>query len=178
MKAICEENEIYSRLTLEFNSYDGEGGFPGALEVEVIYTMLRYENVLKFEIKAKSNKKTYLNVTNHSYFNLSSNNENIENHTLKLASDAYGPVDGDMIPRQGWKAVDGTVFDFRKGKLLKIVFDSNDDQIRNNLGIDHPFRLTKQSQNSVAQLFHKGSGRLIRVYTSQPHMVIYTGNFS
>lgn len=182
MNATCEEHELYSRVILRFKSFNGEGGFPGALEVEIIYTMLKYENTLKLEMRAKSNQKTYLNMSSHSYFNLSNHVcRTVEGQTLEICADAYAPVDDDMIPRRGWKDVDGTVFDFRKEKLLDLAIHSNDVQIRDNHGIDHPFRLIDQcmevEKRPAAKLFDKESGRLMKVYTSQPHMVIYMGNF-
>lgn len=177
---VYEDNEAIT-LELSFMTDHLEGGYPGGLDVRVYYKLMRHENVLKLEMRADTREKTYLNMTNHSYFNLSGEeNDTIEAHVMALNADGYGPVNKDMLADQGWQKVHGTAFDFTKAKPINIALTSKEDQILENGGIDHPFRIIKRdalSETIAAILWEPISGRQMTVSTDQHHMVIYTGNF-
>lgn len=179
MKSRCKETEKYSMLELDFTSYDGECGFPGTLDVKIEYYLMKEDNTLEINMKAKSNKKTYINMTNHTYFNLSNIIEDtISKHGLELNANEYAPVSEDMIPRYGWKSVRGTKFDFTIPKLLSDVIKNCNNE---GFGVDNPFKIVSNNKYSKAllasRLIDENSGRFMEVYTNQPHMVIYTGNF-
>jgi len=181
MAAELREDADALSLILRFRSEDGEGGFPGNVAIEIRYTLMKCENVLTLHLQGISDKKTYLNMTHHSYFNLSGKYSSIEDHCLEIMADAYAGVDAEMLPEAGWTPVEGSVFDMRSPRRIGTVIDSAAEQILRARGIDHPFRLYgtgSRGCNSVcASLHDPESGRTLQVSTSQPHLVVYTGNY-
>jgi aldose 1-epimerase len=160
-------------LTLTYLSKDGEEGYPGNLKVQVQYT-LTDEDELKIEYNAETDKATPVNLTNHSYFNLSGDVSNtILNHTLMIEADHYTPVDSTLIPTGEIKAVKGTPFDFTSPKKIGRDIDSVHG------GYDHNWVLNKKdsSLQKVAVLSDSISGRSLEVYTTEPGLQFYTGNF-
>ena len=160
-------------LTLNYVSKDAEEGFPGNLNVTVHYT-LTDDDGLKIEYDAETDKPTPVNLTNHSYFNLSGDVSNsVLDETLMIDADKYTPVDTSLIPTGEIKAVKGTPFDFTSPK--KIGQDINSVPG----GYDHNFVLNKtdSSLQKVAELSDSISGRTMDVYTTQPGLQFYTGNF-
>lgn len=181
MTGCVYEDHTAMILELRFKTHDLEGGYPGEVDVQVFYKLMKHENILKLEMKAKTSKRTYLNMTHHSYFNLSGKHDKtIKKHVMELRADRYGPVNKTMLPDQGWKLVKGTAFDFKDGKAIEAALYSAETQIERNKGIDHPFRLIKADQDTetiAAVLWEPISGRKMTVLTNQTHLVVYTGNF-
>jgi aldose 1-epimerase len=160
-------------LNLKYLSKDGEEGYPGNLTVAVQYTLTN-DNELKIEYNAETDKATPVNLTNHSYFNLSGDVNNIIlNETLMIDADNYTPVDSTLIPTGEIKPVKGTPFDFTTAKKIGRDFDSVKG------GYDHNWVLNKKdaSLQKVAELSDSISGRSLEVYTTQPGLQFYTGNF-
>ncbi len=160
-------------LTLNYLSKDGEEGYPGNLKVSVKFT-LSDDDELKIEYDAETDKATPVNLTNHSYFNLTGDvNNTILNHTLMIDADRYTPVDTTLIPTGELKAVKGTPFDFTTPHKI----GERIDQVKG--GYDHNFVLNKNGTDldKVVTVTDSVSGRKLEVYTTQPGIQFYTGNF-
>lgn len=162
-------------LLLTYVSRDGEEGYPGTLRVMVRYT-LTDEDELKIEYSAETDKPTPVNLTNHSYFNLSGDVANtIENHSLQIDAAGYTPVDTTLIPTGEIKPVAGGPFDFTVKQ--KIGLHLNDVPG----GYDHNFVLNKKGDSTKVQLAailsDSTSGRSLEVYTTEPGLQFYSGNF-
>ena len=167
-------NDSTASLLLSYVSKDGEEGYPGNLKVTVRYT-LTDDNELKIEYNATTDKATILNITNHSYFNLTGDVINtILNHTLMIDADNYTPVDTTLIPTGEIKSVKGSPFDFTKAKKIG-------EQIAAVAGggYDHNWVLNKKdsSLQKIVELKDAISGRTLEVFTTQPGVQFYTGNF-
>jgi aldose 1-epimerase len=160
-------------LTLKYLSKDGEEGYPGNLNVTVQYTVTD-DDELKIEYNAETDKATPINLTNHSYFNLSGDVSNtILDETLMIDADNYTPVDSTLIPRGEIKSVKGTPYDFTSPKKIGRDIDAVKG------GYDHNWVLNKKDSplQKVAVLSDSISGRSLEVYTTQPGLQFYTGNF-
>ena len=166
-------------LILTYLSKDMEEGYPGNLEVEVIYT-LNNEDELSVIYKATTDKTTVINLTQHSYFNLSANfNNTILNHELILNSDSYLPVDKTLIPTGEFRDVTNTPFDFRTPKTIGQQIDEEDPQLKNGFGYDHCWVLNEPDMGVrfVASAFEPQSRRYLEVFSDQPGIQFYSGNF-
>lgn len=160
-------------LTLKYLSKDGEEGFPGNLNVTVQYTLTEDDGI-KIDFNAETDKTTAVNLTNHSYFNLSGDVTNsILDETLMIDADNYTPVDSTLIPTGAIKPVKGTPFDFTNPKKIGKDFA----EVKG--GYDHNFVLNRKdnSLQKVATLSDSISGRTLDVYTTQPGLQFYSGNF-
>ena len=166
-------------LILTYLSKDMEEGYPGNLEVEVIYT-LNNEDELSVTYKATTDKTTVINLTQHSYFNLSANfNNTILNHELILNSDSFLPVDNTLIPTGEFRDVTNTPFDFRTSKTIGQQIDEEDPQLKNGFGYDHCWVLNEQDKGIrfVASAFEPQSRRFLEVFSNEPGIQFYSGNF-
>lgn len=176
-KKVWEAKEDGNSVVFYLESPDGEMGFPGKKEISVTYT-LTSENELKIDYFGTSDKKTILNMTNHSYFNLAGKG-NIENHILWLKASNYTPVREGLIPTGEIAPVAGTPMDFTKAKRVGQDIDSDFDQLVMGGGYDHNFVL--DDWNRKLQLFatleEPESGRRMEAYTDLPGVQFYAGNF-
>lgn len=166
-------------LVLRYLSAHMEEGYPGNLETSVTYT-LTPNNELEVEYQAITDQKTVVNLTQHSYFNLSADfSKPIVDHEISIDADSYLPVDETLIPTGEFAEVQNTPFDFRKAKTIGKDIDTDHDQLKKGLGYDHCWVLNHQNQGLrfAASAHHKKSGRLLEVYTDEPGMQFYTGNF-
>lgn len=166
-------------LILTYLSTDMEEGYPGNLEVEVIYT-LNNKDELIVTYKAITDKTTIVNLTQHSYFNLSANfNSTILNHELVINSDSFLPVDNTLIPTGEFRNVANTPFDFRFPKIIGLQIDEEDPQLKNGFGYDHCWILNEQDKGVrfVASAFEPESRRFLEVFSDQPGIQFYSGNF-
>lgn len=167
-------------LELTYLSKDGEEGYPGNLNVKVIYT-LSNENGLRIDYEATTDKNTVINLTNHSYFNLTGLKRDILNHEVSIKSDSLVPVNAMLIPTGKLLNVKGTPFDFNEPTLVgKRIDDNTDVQIKNGGGYDHCWVINRAVDKSLllfATVKDPESGRFMEVYTTEPAVQFYTGNF-
>lgn len=169
------QNDTVS-ITLSHLSKHMEEGYPGNLKVEVEY-ILNNKNELTIKYYGVSDKKTLINLTNHTYFNLNGNAKaNIHNHKLTLDADKFLPVTTEVMPTSEVVEVEGTVFDFRNGKKIAEDIKKEDIQLLNAGGYDHPFVLA-HSKEICIRLEEETSGRAMEMITDQPIVVFYSGNF-
>lgn len=167
-------------LELSYLSKDGEEGFPGNLKVSVIYT-LTDSNALRIAYSATTDKKTVVNLTNHSYFNLAGQGSgDILGHLLMIQADKFTPVDAGLIPTGEFRDVAGTPFDFRKELAIGARIDQDEEQLKLGGGYDHNFVLRRSNDPGeflAARVLEPASGRVLEVWTTEPGVQFYTGNF-
>ena len=160
-------------LKLHYLSKDGEEGYPGDLDLTVIYTLK--DDTLTAHYQATSSADTLINITNHSYFNLSGHKENIYQHTLQIHASQFACVDSDGLTTGELKDVEGTPFDFRQPTLIGERVEQDDEQLKIGKGFDHPFLFDTQSNQVI--LTHEPTGRQLIVSTTLPQAQIYTANY-
>ena len=160
-------------LKLHYLSKDGEEGYPGDLDLTVIYTLK--DDTLTAHYQATSSADTLINITNHSYFNLSGHKENIYQHTLQIHASQFACVDSDGLTTGELKDVEGTPFDFRQPALIGERVEQDDEQLKIGKGFDHPFLFDTQSNQVI--LTHEPTGRQLIVSTTLPQAQIYTANY-
>ena len=168
-----------STLYLTMQSADGDNNFPGNVTAHVTYTLLS-NNSIDIKYDATTDKKTVINMTNHSYFNLSGNPQNaITDNILYVNADSITPVDSTFMTTGEMLALNENCMDFRNAKPINEAIDMNNQQIKFGNGIDHNYVLnTKGNINEVAvKLTSPTSGITLSVYTNEPGIQVYTGNF-
>jgi aldose 1-epimerase len=178
----AESMEKDGALKLSYSSPDGEEGYPGRLEVEVVYTLMQ-DNALKISYKATTDKTTVVNLTNHAYFNLSADPaRDILSHELQLNAARFLPVDKTLIPTGELRPAAGTPFDFTSRQTIGARIETkNDEQLAFGGGYDHCWILNRAAGDaalaSAGVLFDPSSGRRLEVLTTEPAIQFYSGNF-
>lgn len=169
-----------ARVVLSYVSADGEEGFPGEMKVTATYG-LNEQNELTLEYRATSSKPTVVNLTNHTYFNLSGNDaRDVMGNLVTLHADRFTPVDATLIPTGERRAVAGTPFDFRKATAVgPRIRDARDQQIRYGRGYDHNYIVngTAGTMRPAAVIEEPVSGRVMEMRVTAPGIQFYTGNF-
>ena len=166
-------------LELAYLSVDGEEGYPGNLNVKVVYTLTN-DNEIKVEYSATTDKPTPVNLTQHSFFNLKgAGNGDVNEHIMQIFANAYTPVDSTLIPTGEIAPVEGTPFDFRTPTAIGARINENNQQLKYGGGYDHNWVLNKAESglNFAARVVEPNSGRTLEVYTNEPGIQFYGGNF-
>jgi aldose 1-epimerase len=176
--AVPVETKAGPALKLTYVSADGEEGYPGTLTVHVTYT-LKAGNALVIDYEATTTKPTVVNLTNHTYFNLTGEPKNtILDHTLMLNASRFTPVDKTLIPTGELRAVKGTPFDFTKPVAIGARIEADDEQLKFGRGYDHNWVLNSHGKLATAAvLTDPASGRVLEVKTTEPGIQFYSGNF-
>ncbi len=176
-KVIWDAEPIEQGVRFRYSSPDGEENYPGKLDVEVVY-VLDEENALRIDFTATTDKPTIVNLTNHSYFNLSGHGgESILDHEVMIDADCYTPTDELAIPTGELSDVTGTPFDFRQRRRIGDRIDQLIDTPA--LGYDHNYVLNGKAGQvrKIAEVFDPQSRRIMEVATDQPGVQFYTANF-
>jgi len=166
-------------VTFTQTSPDGDEGYPGALSMRVTYT-LTPRNELEVDYEATTDKATPVNLTQHTYFNLAGDGtRDILGHRLTLQASRYTPVDKNLIPSGGMATVEGSPFDFRMQTSIGARIDANDVQMRYGNGYDHNYVIDRTSDGLVpaASVMEPTTRRVLEVFTTEPGLQLYTGNF-
>lgn len=175
---IVEHHNSYA-VEFDYISPDGEEGYPGTATIKVTY-VLTQENSLQINYTAASNKPTIINPTSHCYFNLTGSPQNtILNHELMINADKFTPIDNSLITTGELKNVQNTPMDFRISKKIGDHIDENDEQLSKGLGYDHNWVLNDYNGNvqKAASVYEPNSGRFMQVFTDQPGLQFYSGNY-
>lgn len=165
-------------ITLAYSSPDKEAGYPGNVNMEVTYS-LKDDGGLNIDYEATTDKETILNLTNHAYFNLNgAGDATILDHQLQINANAITEVDGTLIPTGKSLPVAGTAFDFTKPQLIGAKIDDKNNQLEIGKGYDHNFELNKSAEfEKVASLYAPKTGIAMEIYTTEPGLQFYSGNF-
>jgi aldose 1-epimerase len=171
-----------AEVLLRYTSPDGDQGFPGQLDVSVIYR-LDEQNALSIEYRATTDRTTVVSLSSHAYWNLAGEGSPLGamDHVLQIPADAYTPVDQTLIPTGEFRSVDGTPFDFRRPRAIRDrVRTAADEQIRIGRGYDHNWvvlRAPTKGLHLMARVSEPRSGRSFELWSDQPGLQFYSGNF-
>ena len=171
---LIEYDKKQKFVILSINSLDLESGYPGNLNCNVKYS-LNDSNEFKIEFFANSDEDTIFNPTSHSYFNLNPSNNSILNHTLKINSNSYIPINSEFLPTGLIEKNKNTPFDFTYSREISKEINYINTQLKIANGYDHCFVLDKES-DIAAEIFDDISGRKLMISTDQPGIQLYTGN--
>jgi len=174
--ASIQENDEEVSVQFSYLSPDGEEGYPGNVNIKVTYT-LNNQNELTIHYSGISDEKTLLNMTNHSYFNLSGNiKRDILNHALSIKSDKFLELNDELLPTGNLLEVKGTSFDFTSERFIQTGVESNHPQnLLAGNGYDHPFLLSSNHDEEII-LKDSESGRTLTIETDETGVVVYSGN--
>ena len=174
--AELNDDNQYPSITFSAFSPDGEEGYPGNLEFSVKYSLVG-DCGFRIDYKATSDADTPLNLTNHTYFNLNGCG-NVESHVITTEASAFLPVDKGLIPTGEIRAVEGTPFDFRRGRRIADAVYADDEQVRIAKGVDHCFVFPgPDGFRERLSVYSPESGVKLRMLTDRPAVQIYSGNF-
>lgn len=177
-KVVWQGKALAGGVELTYVSKDGDQGYPGTLTATVRYTLRG--NTLRVEYSATTDADTVVNLTNHSCFNLAGQGKgDILGHQLKINASRLTPVDKALIPTGDLMAVASTPFDFRQTTAIGQRINSDDEQLRLGRGYDHNWALDSGGGKlaEAAELYDPGSGRVLQVFTTEPGIQFYSGNF-
>ncbi len=166
-------------VAFRYVSEDGEEGYPGRLDVVVSY-VLASSGELRVRYRARTDKPTILNLTQHSYFNLTAGTTDVLGHVLTMNASRFTPVDAGLIPTGVLRDVSGTSFDFRSPTPIGARIDARDEQLALAGGYDHNFVIDRADDHTLAlaaRVHEPTSGRTLEVRTTQPGVQLYSGNF-
>ncbi|HEY2071948.1 MAG TPA: aldose epimerase family protein, partial [Gaiellaceae bacterium] len=178
-KHVWEAMPMSSGVTFRYRSEDGDQGYPGALDVEVRYTV--GPHALRIDYAAVTSAPTVVSLTNHALFNLAGEGSgDVLSHELEIAAGRYTPADAELIPTGEIAAVDGTPFDFRAQEAIGARIHDSCEQLRIAGGYDHNFVLdgdpSAREPRFAARLAEPSTGRVLEVFTTEPGLQVYTGN--
>lgn len=163
-------------LKLSYLSKDMEEGYPGNLNTEIIYTLTE-ENAVSFEYKATTDKKTILNLTQHTYFNLNGGKTDVLSHEIAINADRFVPVDETLIPTGELAPVENTPLDFRTPVAIGARINADHEQLKFGRGYDHCWVINGEGFRTAAVVSDPMSGIEMTVQTTEPGVQFYTGNF-
>ena len=165
-------------VVMKLSSPDGDQGYPGTLRAKVTYELTN-DNDLEIRLSATTDRPTIVNLTGHSYFNLAGGGD-ILNHQLMIPADMFTPVRPGLIPIGELRPVDGTPFDFRQPKAIGLEISAEDEQLELGLGYDHNWVLKREADDELvlaARVTEPTSGRVLEIFSVEPGLQFYSGNF-
>jgi len=177
---VFEARQLDARtLQLTYNFKDGEEGYPGNTSLKVVYAVTD-DQQLRITYEAVTDRPTVVNFTNHAFFNLAGEGRgDVLDHELTVNADRFTPIDATSIPTGELRAVKGTPMDFTRPARIGARINDSDEQLKFGTGYDHNYVLNKTAGelSFAARLSDPVSGRIMEVYTTEPGMQLYTGNF-